>query len=85
MGELAVGQTAASLQKAGDQLAPIISDEPQIDENRIGGGALRFVADPLLNRRQPVGRLMDIVAVGDVAERSQKLFETFQPGAEELP
>jgi hypothetical protein len=60
--------------------SPRSSDELQVSENRISGGALRFVVDPLLHQRQPMGRLMDIVAVDDIAEGLQELLETLGPG-----
>jgi hypothetical protein len=58
------------------------SDQPQIEKNRIGGGALRLVLDPFLHQRQSVGCLVDIVAIGDILERPQDLFEAVDSGAQ---
>jgi hypothetical protein len=60
------------------------SNKPQIDKDRIGGSLLGLVADPLLNQRQTVGGLMNVVTVGDITECSQDLLQAFQPGAERL-
>ena len=51
--------------------------KPQSVEDRIGGGAIGFPLDPLLHPRQPLGRLMDIVAVGEVGECLEQLLEAF--------
>ena len=42
----------------------------------IGGGALDFVVYPILYPGQPLGRLMDVFAVDDVAKRLQDLLKT---------
>jgi hypothetical protein len=57
-------------------IASISSDKPQIVEYFIGSRVLRLFVDPLLHQRQPVGSLMDIVAVGNVMERLKDLLET---------
>ena len=51
--------------------------KPQSGEDRIGGGAIGFPLDPLLHLRQPLGGLMNVVAVGEVGERFEQLFEAF--------
>ena len=61
------------------------SDKPQIDEDRIGGSSLRLLADPLLYQREPFRRLMDIIAVGDVTESQQDLFQAFASAANRRP
>ena len=47
---------------------PLSRSKPQSIEDRIGGGAIGLIPDPSLNRGQPLGRLMDVVALGDVGD-----------------
>jgi hypothetical protein len=56
------------------------SDEAQVCENRISGGALGLIADPLLHQRQPVGRLVNIIAIRDIPKGLQDLTKTIDPG-----
>jgi hypothetical protein len=49
--------------------------KPQSGEDRIGGGMIGLPPDPILYSRQPFGGLMDVVAVGDVGEGFEQLFE----------
>jgi hypothetical protein len=51
--------------------------KPQSGEDGIGGGSLGLPPDPLLDLGQPLGGLMDVVAVGDVGEGFEQLLETF--------
>jgi len=51
--------------------------KPQRGEDRIGGGPLGLLSDPLLDSGQALGGLMDVVAVGDIGERFEQLLETF--------
>ena len=51
--------------------------KPQSVEDRIGGGAIGFPLDPFLHSRQTFGRLVDVVAIGEVGERFEQLFEAF--------
>ena len=52
-----------------------LGGEPQRREERVGGGALGFAADPFLDAGEPFGRLVDVVAVGNVDKRLEQLFE----------
>jgi hypothetical protein len=52
------------------------SDKAQLEKYRIGGSSLRFVTDPLLHQYQPMGCLMNIVAVRYIAEGLQDLLKT---------
>jgi hypothetical protein len=51
--------------------------KPQSGEDRIGGGMIGLPLDPLLYSRQTLGRLVDVVTVGDVDERREQLLEAF--------
>lgn len=51
------------------------SRREKIGEDRIRGGPCRFVLNPLLHQGETLGGLVDVVAVGDVVERLQQLFE----------
>jgi len=56
---------------------PFSRSKPKRGEDRIGGGSLGLTPDPVLHARQPLGGLMDVVAVGDVGECLEELLETF--------
>ena len=47
---------------------PFSGSKPQRGEDGVGGGRLGLPLDPLLDAHEPFGRLMDVVAVGDVGE-----------------
>ena len=47
----------------------------QSGEDRIGGGAISFPLDPFLHSRQTVGGLVDVVAVSEIGECFEQLFE----------
>jgi hypothetical protein len=51
--------------------------KPQSGENRIGGGMIGLTPDPLLNSRQALRGLVDIVAVGDVDKGFEQFLEAF--------
>ena len=51
--------------------------KPQRGEDRIGGGPLGLLSDPLLDPGQALGGLMDVVAVGDIGKRFEQLLEAF--------
>lgn len=51
--------------------------KPQSGEDRIGGGMIGLTPDPLLDARQAFGRLVDVVAIGDVDKGFEEFFETF--------
>ena len=51
--------------------------KPQRSEDRIGGGPLGLLSDPLLDSGQALGGLMDVVAVGDIGKRFQQLLKAF--------
>jgi hypothetical protein len=55
---------------------PFSGSKPQRGEDRIGGGSLGLTPDPFLHAGKTLGGLMDVVAVGDVGERREQLFET---------
>jgi hypothetical protein len=46
-------------------------------EDRIGGGFFGLPDDPVLHSGEAFGRLMDVVAVGDVGESFEQLLEAF--------
>lgn len=52
--------------------------ELQHVEDRIGGGALRFAPDPVLDPGEAFGRLMNVVAV-DVGDGVEQLLNAFIP------
>jgi hypothetical protein len=54
--------------------------KPQNVEDRIVGGSLGLSPDPILYPSQSLRGLMDVVAVGDVDDRLDQLFETLVPG-----
>ena len=54
--------------------------ETQNGENRIGRGRLRLARDPFLHTGQTLGGLVDVVAVGDVGEGFEQLFEALVAG-----
>jgi hypothetical protein len=49
--------------------------KPQPGEDRIGSGLLGLAIDPVLHSGKALGRLMDVIAVGDVGESFEQLFE----------
>ena len=49
--------------------------KPKRGEDRVVGGRSSLVVDPFLNPREAFGGLMDIVAIGDIGECFQQLFE----------
>ena len=51
-------------------------------ENRIGGGSLGLPPDLVLHPGKPLRGLMDVIAVGDVDDGLDQLFETFVPGGD---
>jgi hypothetical protein len=51
-------------------------------EDRIGGGSLGLPPDPVLHPGKPLRGLMDVIAVGDVDDCLDQLFETFVPGGD---
>ena len=51
--------------------------KPQSVEDRIGGGMIGLAPDPLLYPRQTLGRLVDVVAVGDVDKGFEQLLQAF--------
>lgn len=51
--------------------------KPQRSEDRIGGGAIGLRVDPFQHSGQTCGRLMDVVAVGDIDEGFEQLLEAF--------
>ena len=53
--------------------------KPQRGEEGIGGGVLGLPLDPVLNLGQPFGRLMDVVAIDDIGEGFEQLFEALAP------
>lgn len=57
---------------------PISRSKPQRGEDRIGGGSLGLTPDPVLHSGEPLGGLMDVIAVGDVGECFEQLFETLR-------
>ena len=58
-------------------LSPLFSgSKPQRGEDRVGGGRLGLPSDPVLHSCEPLCGLMDIVAVGDIGEGLEQLFET---------
>jgi hypothetical protein len=56
--------------------------ETQSGENRVGRGPFRLATDPVLDERQSLGGLMDVVAVGDVGERLEQLLEAIGAAAD---
>jgi hypothetical protein len=56
---------------------PFSGSKPQRGEDRVGGGRLGLPRDPLLDPREAFGRLMDVVAVGDIGKGFEQLFEAF--------
>jgi radical SAM superfamily enzyme YgiQ (UPF0313 family) len=54
--------------------------ETQNGENRIGRGRLRLARDPFLHTGQTLGGLVDVVAIGDVGEGFEQLFEALVAG-----
>lgn len=57
-----------------------LGSKPQSGEDGIGGGPLGLPPDPILNPGQAFGRLMDIVAVGNVGKGFKQLFKAFVTG-----
>jgi hypothetical protein len=53
--------------------------KPQSGEDRIGGGAIGLGVDPIQHMAQTCSRLVDVVAVGDIDESFEQLFEAFGP------
>ena len=53
-------------------------------ENGIGGGPLGFAVDPILDESQTLGRLMDVVALGNVGDRQAQLPQTLEPAFRRL-
>ena len=51
-------------------------------EDGIGSGSFRIPADPFLHARQPCGGLMDVVALSDVDNRFEQLFDALFAFAE---
>jgi hypothetical protein len=64
---------------------PCPSDKPQVDKNWIGCGVPRFSLDPILYQGQTLGRLMDVVVIGNVTKGPQKLLQAFDPGSNGRP
>jgi len=59
------------------KLSPCSGGKPQNVENGIGCGTLGLLPDPFLDASQPLGCLMDIVALDDIGHRLDQLVETF--------
>ncbi|HTW53882.1 MAG TPA: hypothetical protein VME45_18480 [Stellaceae bacterium] len=51
--------------------------KPQSGENRIGGGMIGLTPDPLLDPRQTLRGLVDVVALSDVDKCFEQFFEAF--------
>lgn len=51
--------------------------KPQRGEDWISGSLFGLAPDPILNPRQSLGGLMDIIAFGDVGDGLEKCFEAF--------
>jgi hypothetical protein len=66
------------------KLSPCSGGKPQSVENGIGGGSLRFSADPFLNPRQPLGGLMNVVAVDKVGKGLEQLLKTLLAAGDRL-
>jgi len=49
--------------------------KPQRGEDRIGGSLIGLPPDPLLDPREALGGLVDVVAVGDVDKGFEQLLE----------
>lgn len=56
-----------------------LGGKPQSGEDRIGGGATGLRVDPFEHAVKAFGGLVDVVAVGDVGEGFEQLFEAFGP------
>lgn len=54
--------------------------KPQSGEERIGGGSVGLSPDPLLDARQALGGLVNVVALGDVGEGVEQRVEAFAAG-----
>jgi len=52
-----------------------LGSKPQRGEDWVGGGLLGLTTDPFLDSGKALGRLVDIVPVGNVGKRFEQLFE----------